>query len=149
MLIKGRVQVPDPQVRKSPGHSTRSGVWGVDRAKNSGGREARRNHQESPDEHFTRLVRLGWINLKGEVTIFRVGEADPEPNRKVVGGREMAGKAESRPLACAFWPANPSSRAGSCATFFHETALQSTAWHIYCSVIMSKLRPTTAKERVP
>ena len=43
-------------------------------------REALRTDKESPDEHFTRLVRLGWINARGEVTKFLGGEADPEPN---------------------------------------------------------------------
>jgi hypothetical protein len=43
-------------------------------------REALRTHKESPDEHFTRLVRLGWINARGEVTKLLGGEADPEPN---------------------------------------------------------------------
>jgi hypothetical protein len=43
-------------------------------------REALRTDKETPDEHFTRLVRLGWINARGEVTKFLGGEADPEPN---------------------------------------------------------------------
>jgi hypothetical protein len=42
--------------------------------------EALRAHKETPDEHFTRLVRLGWINARGQVTKFLGGEADPEPN---------------------------------------------------------------------
>ena len=43
-------------------------------------REALRTDKESPDECFTRLVRLGWINARGQVTKFLGGEADPEPN---------------------------------------------------------------------
>jgi hypothetical protein len=43
-------------------------------------REALRTDKGSPDEHFTRLVRLGWINARGEVTKFLGGEAEPEPN---------------------------------------------------------------------
>jgi len=43
-------------------------------------REALRDFHESPEEHFTRLVRLGWINARRQVTKFLGGEADPEPN---------------------------------------------------------------------
>ena len=43
-------------------------------------REALRTLHETPDEHFTRLVRLGWINARGQVTKFLGGEAEPEPN---------------------------------------------------------------------
>lgn len=35
---------------------------------------------ENADEHFTRLVRLGWINARGQVTKLIGGAAEPEPN---------------------------------------------------------------------
>src|SRR4051812_43400930 len=43
-------------------------------------REALRSEPaESADEHFNRLVRLGWINARGEVTKLIGGSADSEP----------------------------------------------------------------------
>jgi hypothetical protein len=43
-------------------------------------REALRRSPESPEEHFERLVRLGWINARGEVTKLLGGDAEPEAN---------------------------------------------------------------------
>lgn len=34
--------------------------------------------KEPPKEHFERLVRLGWINRRGEVTRLLGGDAEPE-----------------------------------------------------------------------
>ena len=42
-------------------------------------REALGRLKETPQEHLDRLVRLGWINAKGEVTKVFGGDADPEP----------------------------------------------------------------------
>lgn len=47
------------------------------------GEEARKalaNSKETPQEHFARLVRRGWINSKGEVTRLLGGDAEPEPH---------------------------------------------------------------------
>ncbi len=41
--------------------------------------EALRRTRETPEEHFQRLIRLGWINAEGEVTTLLGGEAQPEP----------------------------------------------------------------------
>jgi hypothetical protein len=47
-------------------------------------REARealaRRPPRSSQEHFQELVRLGWINARGQVTTFLGGVAKPEPN---------------------------------------------------------------------
>jgi hypothetical protein len=43
-------------------------------------REAMRRSPESPKEHFDRLVRLGFINTRGEVTKLLGGDAEPETN---------------------------------------------------------------------
>jgi hypothetical protein len=42
--------------------------------------KALRESREPPHEHFARLVRLGWINRRGEVTRIIGGEAEPEPD---------------------------------------------------------------------
>jgi hypothetical protein len=42
--------------------------------------KALRESRESPQEHFARLVRLGWINRQGEVTRLLGGDAEPEPD---------------------------------------------------------------------
>jgi hypothetical protein len=36
--------------------------------------------REPSHEHFERLVRLGWINRRGEVTRLIGGDAEPEPD---------------------------------------------------------------------
>ena len=41
-------------------------------------REALKNSKETPQEHFDRLVRRGWINSRGEVTRILGGDAEPE-----------------------------------------------------------------------
>lgn len=43
-------------------------------------REALQKSRETPQEHFQRLVRLGWINSRGEVTRVFGGDAEPEPS---------------------------------------------------------------------
>lgn len=43
---------------------------------------ALRDAPEDPKQHFQRLVELGWINARGEVTKLLGGEADPEPTAK-------------------------------------------------------------------
>jgi hypothetical protein len=43
-------------------------------------REAMRQSPESPKEHFDRLVRLGFINTRGEATKLLGGDAEPETN---------------------------------------------------------------------
>src|SRR5207247_488222 len=40
----------------------------------------RRRPRRSSREHFRELVRLGWINARGQVTKLLGGEADPEPD---------------------------------------------------------------------
>jgi hypothetical protein len=40
--------------------------------------EALQRSQESPADHFQRLIRLGWINSQGEVTRLLGGDAEPE-----------------------------------------------------------------------
>ncbi len=35
---------------------------------------------EQPGQRFQRLIQLGWINARGEVTKRLGGEADPEPH---------------------------------------------------------------------
>jgi len=42
-------------------------------------REALAKSRETPQEHLARLIRLGWINRKGEVTRLMGGDAEPEP----------------------------------------------------------------------
>lgn len=44
--------------------------------------EALRKSPEDPKQHFQRLVELGWINTRGEVTKLLGGDADPEPTAK-------------------------------------------------------------------
>jgi hypothetical protein len=58
-------------------------------------REAlRRLPPQSSREHFTELVRKGWINARGQVTKLLGGIAEPEPNYETwtmedeVSGRE-------------------------------------------------------------
>lgn len=43
-------------------------------------RQALSRCNESSHERFERMVRLGWINRKGEVTRLLGGEAEPEPD---------------------------------------------------------------------
>jgi hypothetical protein len=43
-------------------------------------RKALENSKETPQEHFARLIRRGWINSKGEVTRILGGDAEPEPH---------------------------------------------------------------------
>jgi hypothetical protein len=40
----------------------------------------RREPPQNPHEHFQELVRLGWINARGQVTKFLGGVVDPEPD---------------------------------------------------------------------
>ena len=40
----------------------------------------RRRPPRSSHEHFTELVRKGWINARGQVTKLLGGIAEPEPN---------------------------------------------------------------------
>ncbi len=42
-------------------------------------REALKTKPESPEDHFARLVRKGFINSSGEVTRLLGGNAEPEP----------------------------------------------------------------------
>jgi hypothetical protein len=42
-------------------------------------REALARNPETPEQHFERLVRAGFINKHGEVTKLLGGDADPEP----------------------------------------------------------------------
>jgi hypothetical protein len=42
--------------------------------------QALRESRESSHDHFERLVRLGWINRRGEVTRLIGGDAEPEPD---------------------------------------------------------------------
>jgi hypothetical protein len=46
-------------------------------------REALRRSRESPAEHFDRLVRLGFINKRGEVTKLLGGDAEPETSSSI------------------------------------------------------------------
>jgi hypothetical protein len=41
-------------------------------------REALRASPEDPKRHFQRLVEMGWINTRGEVTKLLGGDAEPE-----------------------------------------------------------------------
>ena len=59
-------------------------------------REALRNFRETPEEHFNRLVRLGWINLRGEVTRIFGGDAEPEPGSMPNGGESPNGSSGHR-----------------------------------------------------
>ncbi len=45
-------------------------------------REALRNNPETPRDHFARLIRIGFINARGQVTRLLGGQADPEPEQK-------------------------------------------------------------------
>jgi hypothetical protein len=40
----------------------------------------RRRLPRTSREHFRELVRLGWINARGQVTKLLGGDADPEPD---------------------------------------------------------------------
>jgi hypothetical protein len=40
--------------------------------------EALRSSPEDPKRHFERLVEMGWINSRGEVTKLLGGDAEPE-----------------------------------------------------------------------
>lgn len=40
--------------------------------------EVLKRSKEPPKEHFERLVRLGWINRRGQVTRLLGGDAEPE-----------------------------------------------------------------------
>ncbi|MGH7136836.1 MAG: hypothetical protein ACREHD_13940 [Pirellulales bacterium] len=42
--------------------------------------EALSRRRETPEEHFDRLVRHGWINRQGEVTRLLGGDVEPEPD---------------------------------------------------------------------
>jgi hypothetical protein len=44
-------------------------------------REALNRAPESPQEHFARLVRMGFINARGQVTHLLGGDAEPEPEQ--------------------------------------------------------------------
>lgn len=46
-------------------------------------REALDRSQETPEEHFQRLVRRGFINARGQVTKLLGGDADPEPEAEI------------------------------------------------------------------
>lgn len=41
-------------------------------------RKALKRNPETPEEHWKRLIRAGFINRKGEVTWVLNGEAEPE-----------------------------------------------------------------------
>lgn len=43
-------------------------------------REILARNPETPEQHFERLVRAGFINKRGEVTKLLGGDADPEPH---------------------------------------------------------------------
>lgn len=58
-------------------------------------REALARSNETPEEHFARLVRRGWINSKGEVTRIFGGDAEPEPGSEAA--RENGGDSSVRP----------------------------------------------------
>jgi hypothetical protein len=60
-------------------------------------REALRGEPpESADEHFARLVRLGWINAGGQVTKLIGGLAEPEPNYETWTANEDGPARKSR-----------------------------------------------------
>jgi len=44
-------------------------------------REALSKSKETSHERFQRLIRLGWINSRGEVTRLLGGDAEPEPGQ--------------------------------------------------------------------
>lgn len=61
-------------------------------------REALSRRTETPEEHFDRLVRIGWINRKGEVTRLLGGEVEPEPDSEPgQAALEKNGKRRKRP----------------------------------------------------
>ncbi len=43
---------------------------------------ARSKAPESPEQHFARLIRAGFINARGEVTRLLGGDAEPEPEQQ-------------------------------------------------------------------
>jgi hypothetical protein len=51
-------------------------------------REALARSPETPEEHFARLVRCGFLNARGEVTRILGGDAEPEPNSTAAGACE-------------------------------------------------------------
>lgn len=42
-------------------------------------REALARSRETPKEHLARLIRLGWVNRRGEITRLMGGDVEPEP----------------------------------------------------------------------
>ena len=53
------------------------------------GREAlealrRSRSSQTPEERFQRLIHLGWINARGEVTRLLGGDAEPEPGEPTI-----------------------------------------------------------------
>jgi hypothetical protein len=55
--------------------------------------EALKRSKEPPKEHFERLVRLGWINRRGEVTRLLGGDAEPEADATPHAGENGQGAA--------------------------------------------------------
>jgi hypothetical protein len=51
----------------------------------------------SPREQFQELVRLGWINARGQVTKFLGGEAEPEPNYQTWTAKENGARKKRKP----------------------------------------------------
>jgi len=54
-------------------------------------RQALAQSQETPQEHYDRLVRLGWINARGEVTRLLGGVAEPEAGSNGASSSNAAG----------------------------------------------------------
>jgi hypothetical protein len=55
--------------------------------------EALKRSKEPPKEHFERLVRLGWINRRGQVTRLLGGDAEPEADAVPHSGENGHGAA--------------------------------------------------------
>lgn len=53
--------------------------------------EALKRCKEPPKEHFERLVRLGWINRRGQVTRLLGGDAEPEADAVPPGSENGEG----------------------------------------------------------
>ena len=51
-------------------------------------REALKKSKETPQEHFDRLVRRGWINSRGKVTRILGGDAEPETPGEATANNE-------------------------------------------------------------
>jgi hypothetical protein len=60
-------------------------------------REALSRVKETPQETWDSLIRLGWINAKGEVTKIFGGDADPEPGSEAARNGYGNGHKTSQP----------------------------------------------------